>query len=203
MKGIKALILKRLTKYDEEVSKRKEAEENMQYREQMLSNKDNPILILAEKAQKGSIQDLQLLVESLIKWKLPYEMIIIFLMDFKIPFKEHLISTHFIMTSINTVDRHEWKKKDNTFIILGTIGCGKSSLIQFLRDNVKAHKFVSHDIWNLQSKKDINPEISDRLFKAKTVIPSAYEVNLKNKEALIYDTPGFNIFESYEQEIAS
>lgn len=50
-------------------------------------------------------------------------------------------------------------------------------------------------------KKD--PEIQTKLVNAKTIFPLSYEIKLNKKSVHIYDTPGFNITDSYEQEIAS
>lgn len=203
LKLILSIIAEELKKRFEGEALRMQGEEYLDYRMKSKSFGEDDLYIQIEKAQQGSEKDLKFFIEALIKIRCSYEMIIATLKGLDIKYNENVVSTHFIMSTINIVDKHKWQDSDQTYVVLGTMGSGKSSVIQYLRDNLEASELVSYNIWTLQAKTKVKPDISSKWYKAKTVMPESYPITLKTRNALIYDNPGFNIVESYEQEIAS
>ena len=156
------------------------------------------------KLRNGEDAQLQVMIEYWVKKRYSFEEIKQRLKEVQVEIDPNVLSSHYIMSSVETINKHQWDASVNPFIVIGNIGWGKSSLIQYLNKNVKAGRVQWFDQWSLNAKrKGVGPSISHSLSKAETVIPQEYVWNGMKSLPIIYDTPGFNIPDSYEQEIAS
>jgi polynucleotide 5'-kinase involved in rRNA processing len=155
------------------------SEKYIEEQNRLLNMKDNYLEEIVKQAQNGSDAGLKLFVDFCVKVKVSFSDIKVFMKYRNIPYTEDILSSHYIMGSIQVIDDHEWKDSENTYFIVGNMGSGKSSFIQYLKKNIKAHQVVSLNKWTVNVRNNIEPEVSCEYVKAKTIVPWHYEVKLK------------------------
>lgn len=101
------------------------------------------------------------------------------------------------------IQRENFQSKINCYFVIGNIGVGKSTFINYLMNNVEPNMVKFIDSWNFKQKILKDPKIGNKLLEAQTIIPTKYDITLNKEKAHIFDTPGFQIIDSYEQEIVS
>ncbi|CAI2387349.1 unnamed protein product [Moneuplotes crassus] len=188
------------------IDQQRSMEEEMMIRERercLEMQEEEDLYEFIDKLQNGGEAQLQLLIEYLVKIGCSFADIKKKLMKI-IDIDESVLSSHYIMSSVETIKSHKWNQDIVPYVVIGNVGCGKSSLVHYLNKNLVAERVTCYEQWNLDVKsKDAGPIISHSLSKAGTIIPRKYDLHFTNSQSIIYDTPGFNIPDSYEQEIAS
>ena len=187
--------------------------------EKMLENKEEykefPIKEFIEKyIRNDNNAALKEVIKALVKLNYSFDDVYNGLNLLSEKFDESNLSPYYIITSIETIREQKFKNDVNSYFVLGNMGVGKSTFINYLINNVIPHEVKFLDCWNfkqkrlkylIKEKKFISPKIGKKLFNAQTIIPSKFPIKFddNNKLSYIYDTPGFHITDSYEQEIAS
>ncbi|CAI2376220.1 unnamed protein product [Moneuplotes crassus] len=168
-----------------------------------MNNEDDTYEFIGKLSQGGDVQ-MQLMIEYLVKNRLSFAQIKKELRKCNLDINNNVLSSHYIMSCVETINKHTWDVQRTPYVVLGNIGCGKSSLIQYLNKNLKTETVQSDYQWNVDMKnRKVGPIISNSLSNAETVVPQKYCLKDIKARPIIYDTPGFNIPDSYEQEIAS
>jgi hypothetical protein len=201
-------ILQKFQELSIEISKKEAIEKKAESYRKMKENRDNnskfPFFEHLERAiSENDDASLKEIIKALVCLKNSFRDVWTIIEQLGLKCDKSLLSSHYLLSSIETIEENKWAKDKDCYVVLGNMGVGKSTFIHFLQDNVKPHFVTFSDWWTLKQKQFRCPEIRTKLVDAKTIIPWKNEIELDKKTVYMYDTPGFHITDSYEQEITS
>ena len=201
-------IFQRLNDISQEISREEEinrkAENYRKIQEYKAGAKEFPLKeFIDQLGTENHEAALKEIIGGLVRLKFSFKDVLSFFDQLDIWVPKYLLSSHYILISIETIEKNKWPTDKDWYVVLGNMGVGKSSFIHFLQDNVEPHLVTCSESWSLKPKVFKNPLIHTKLVDAETIIPWKNEIVLNRKNVYIYDTPGFHITDSYEQEIVS
>ena len=74
------------------------------------------------KLRNGDNAQLQVTIEYLVKMRHSFEEIKQLLKEIQVEIDPNVLSSHYIMSSVETINSHQWDAGDNPFIVIGNVG---------------------------------------------------------------------------------